>query len=344
MGGSGKTTLTKAILHRVHQGFEAISFVANMRDSKNVLDIQRQLLKDLKDDKSISTTEEGFKCLQNIFEKKKVFVVFDDVASQDQLQGLVSYTWVFANGSKIIATSRNWQDLKTTCISNTGKMDMELLDKDQAKELFYKHALFQQQPQRPKFEEVANKVIEACGGLPLSLEVLGSYLCGVPRLRVWQQALRRLQRGQCLGGSWDNERIWRTLRISYDKLDEEEKNMFLDIACFFCRDVLTKGMQEEKALRIWNCDDGNADLALLNLMDRSLVRIDYDGMLTMHDHLRDMGRMIACKEHSGGQRIWNLDEFEPTKFDACMVNEYSSSLSSFVIIMRPVLIEFSLHV
>ena len=109
--------------------------------------------------------------------------------------------------------------------------------------------------------------------------------------------------------------------------------MFLDIACFFCRDVLKEGMQEEKALRIWDSDDGNADLALLNLMDRSLVRIDSDGMLTMHDHLRDMGRMIACKEHIGGQRIWNVDEFEATKSNACMVNEYIHHLCvSFIII------------
>jgi hypothetical protein len=200
-------------------------------------------------------------------------------------------------------------------------MDMELLNEDQAKELFYKHA-FLQPPPGPQFEEVANKVIEACGGLPLSLEVLGGYLCGVERLRVWQQALQRLQRGQCLGGSWDNERIWRTLRISYDNLDKEEKNMFLDIACFFCRDVFKEGMQEEKALKIWNCDDSNADLALLNLMDRSLIRMDSDGMLTMHDHLRDMGRMIAREEHSGGQRIWNLDEFEATKSNASMVIEH----------------------
>jgi ABC-type molybdenum transport system ATPase subunit/photorepair protein PhrA len=71
MGGSGKTTLTKAILHRVHQGFQSTSFVANMRDSKNVLDIQRQLLKDLKYASSILTIEEGFKCLQNIFENKR---------------------------------------------------------------------------------------------------------------------------------------------------------------------------------------------------------------------------------------------------------------------------------
>ena len=321
MGGSGKTTLTKAILHHVHQGFESTSFVANMRDSKNVLDIQRQLLIDLKYERSISTIEEGFKCLQNIFEEKKVFVVFDDVASQEQLQSLVSSTWVFANGSKIIATSRNWQDLKTTCNAHTGKMDMELLDEDQAKELFYKHA-FLQQPQGLKFEEVANKVIEACGGLPLSLEIVGSYLCGVQRLRVWQRALQTLQRGQCLGGSWDNESIWRTLRISYDNLNEDEKNMFLDIACFFCRDVLKEGMEKKKALEIWDCGDNHAHSALLNLMNGSLVRIDSDGMLTMHDHLRDMGRMIACKELIGGQRIWNLDEFKLTKRNACMVNEY----------------------
>jgi ABC-type dipeptide/oligopeptide/nickel transport system ATPase component len=105
MGGSGKTTLTKAILHRVHQGFEATSFVANMRDSKNILDIQKQLLEDLKYKRYINNIEQGFKYLQEIFERKKVFVVFDDVASQEQLHELVSSKWKFANGSKIIATS-----------------------------------------------------------------------------------------------------------------------------------------------------------------------------------------------------------------------------------------------
>ena len=324
MGGSGKTTLTKAILHHVHQGFEATSFVANMKDSKVVLDIQKQLLKDLKCEKIITNTYEASKCLQDIFEKKKVFVVFDDVASQQQLHAIVSPTWVFANGSKVIATSRNWQDLKATRVSHNKKMEMELFDKDQAKELFYKHAHFEGQPQGAQFEELANKVIEACCGLPLSLEVLGSYLCGVQRVRIWEQALQRLRKGQCVGGSWDNERIWTTLKISYDNLNDEEKSMFLDVACFFCRDVLKEGMREEKALSIWSGDDANTDLALLNLMDRSLVKIDSDGMLAMHDHLRDMGRMIACKEHIGGRRIWNLHyELEMTPQNACMVKTKS---------------------
>jgi hypothetical protein len=100
----------------------------------------------------------GSNAYKMYFRKKKVFVVFDDVASEEQLHGLVSSTWVFANGSKIIATSRNWQDLKTTCKSPTGKMDMELLDKDEAKELFYKHAFSQQQLKGRNLKKLPTKL------------------------------------------------------------------------------------------------------------------------------------------------------------------------------------------
>lgn len=157
----------------------------------------------------------------------------------------------------------------------------------------------------PEFEEVAYKIIEACCGVPLILEVLGSYLCGVPKLSVWQQALQKLQKAQCLSGSWSDEQIWTILMISYDDLSEVEKNMFLNIACFLCYDDLKKGMQVDKALKIWNGDYANANLALLTLLGRSLVRIDADGILKMHDILRDMGGMIACGDHTKRQRMWN---------------------------------------
>lgn len=243
----------------------------------------------------------------------------DDIGSHEQLHALVSPTMLFATGSKVIATSRNWQDLKTI-IPKKGKMEMEFFDKEQAKELFYKHAFPNQQPQHPDFEKAANKIIEACSGSPLSLEVLGSYLCGVERLRIWNDALQRLRKGKFLSGSQENDRIWRTLRISYDSLNEEEKEIFLDIACFFCRDVLQNGMQKEMALRIWDCNEVEAELALLNLKDRSLVQIDKDGTLAMHDQLRDMGRMIACQERLEKPRIWNTYELERNVHAQTMVN------------------------
>jgi hypothetical protein len=290
-----------------------------MKDSNNVLDIQRHLLKDLKCEKIITNIDQGSKYLKHTLENKKVFVVLDDIGSQEQLHALVSPTMLFASGSKMIATSRNWQDLKTI-IPEKGKMEMELFDKEQAKELFYKHAFPHQQPQHPDFEKVANKIIEACSGSPLSLEVLGSYLCGVQRLRIWNDALQRLRKGKFLSGSQENDRIWRTLRISYDNLNEEEKEIFLDIACFFCRDVLPNGMQEEMALRIWDCSEVEAELAFLNLKDRSLVQINKDGTLAMHDQLRDMGRMIACQERSEKPRIWNTQELERIVHAQTMVN------------------------
>ena len=44
------------------------------------------------------------------------------------------------------------------------------------------------------------------------------------------------------------------------------------------------------------------------LVDKSLVKIDVDGHLEMHDHLRDMGRMIVEREEVyKGTRIWKKD-------------------------------------
>jgi hypothetical protein len=77
------------------------------------------------------------------------------------------------------------------------------------------------------------KIIEACGGLPLSLKVLGSFLCNNKKLEIWEGALSTLEKGQSLTGGDDNEELWNVLKISYDHLDEQHKNMFLDIACFF---------------------------------------------------------------------------------------------------------------
>lgn len=63
------------------------------------------------------------------------------------------------------------------------------------------------------------------------------------------------------------------LKISYNDLKSEEKNMFLDIACFFVGD------DEDSALRIL---DGF--ISVLNvLVDKSLISLSYSNMWQMHD-------------------------------------------------------------
>jgi hypothetical protein len=45
------------------------------------------------------------------------------------------------------------------------------------------------------FENIYMEIIKACGGLPLSLEIVGCYLCDIHELEIWKDALCELKGG-----------------------------------------------------------------------------------------------------------------------------------------------------
>jgi hypothetical protein len=63
------------------------------------------------------------------------------------------------------------------------------------------------------------------------------------RLEIWKGALEKLQAGNNLDGGIE-DKLWKSLEISSKDLDQLEKDMFLDIACYF------GGLKEIIALRI----------------------------------------------------------------------------------------------
>jgi hypothetical protein len=168
---------------------------------------------------------------------------------------------------------------------------MALLDQEQAKELFMFHAFKNANHVTNDFKNISMEIIKACGGLPLSLENLGCYLCNIHDLEIWKGALRELKAGQNLTGGFDNELLWKTLRISYDHLFKKHQDMFLDIACFFV------GLKRRTICRVYWNEDGslNPIFILQNLKDRSLIQWAEDGNLYMHEQLQDMGRNIAME-------------------------------------------------
>jgi len=303
MGGIGKTTLSKKMYHLFHDQYEKSSFLEDVK-SKDINDVKQKLLQDLCD-RFLRKDENVDKYLYEIKQcmiSKKVLVVVDDVDMTKNLRDLnllIDKHDVNVDcESKILVNCRNWQILKNH-VRESAKVDMAFLDTEQARELFMFHAFKHANHVRNDFKNISMEIIKACGGLPLSLEILGCYLCDIHDLEIWKDALHELKGGRNITGGSDNEMLWKTLRISYDHLIKTHQDMFLDIACFLV------GLKQNTICRMyWNGDDSLRPMLILqNLKDRSLIKWAKDGGLYMHEQLRDMGRNIA-REVTMTRFIW----------------------------------------
>jgi energy-coupling factor transporter ATP-binding protein EcfA2 len=303
MGGIGKTTLSKKVYHLFHNQYEKSSFLEDVK-SKDIKDVQKKLLRDLCDRKlhKHEDVDEYLDEIKQCMITKKVLVVVDDVDMTNNLGALqlpidkhainVDYK------SNILVNCRNWQILKNH-VKESAKVNMAFLEEEQARELFMFHAFKHANRVTNDFKNISMEIIKACGGLPLSLEILGCYLCDICDLEIWKDALRELKGGRDITEGSDNEMLWKTLQISYNHLFQKDKDMFLDIACFFI------GLKKKTFCRVyWNADDSSSPmLRLQNLKDRSLIKWTEDGNLYMHEQLRDMGQNIAT-EVTMSRFIW----------------------------------------
>jgi hypothetical protein len=111
---------------------------------------------------------------------------------------------------------------------------MKSLEEKQERALFMFHVFGNANHVPTKdFKNICMKIINDCGGLPLSLKILGSFLFDTKELEIWEGALNKLKSWQSLIGGHDNEDLWSKLKIFYEYLDKQHQNMFLDIVFFW---------------------------------------------------------------------------------------------------------------
>ncbi|CAH8391790.1 unnamed protein product [Eruca vesicaria subsp. sativa] len=162
--------------------------------------------------------------IQDRLQNTKVLVVLDDVDHLEQVEAMAKETYWFGPGSRIIITTQDQKVLKASGVKHIHKVNLPSYD--EALQMFCMYAFDQKYP-KDGFQELACKVRDLVGGLPLGLKVMGSYFRGMSE-QDWREALPKLQEHLDRDGE-----IASILKFSYDSLCHEDKRLFLHIAIFF---------------------------------------------------------------------------------------------------------------
>ncbi|XP_043715721.1 disease resistance protein RUN1-like [Telopea speciosissima] len=300
-GGIGKTTIAKAVFNVMFSNFEGSCFLANVREvsrKEGFVFLQKQLLSGVLKRKAIDIDNED-QGIITIRDRlcKRVLIVLDDVDDREQFYRLVGGHDSFVPGSRIILTTRDEHSLNGLDVDEKYKYRVKTMNPNESLQLFSHHAFRQNHPSKG-YEQLSNMVVDYAGGLPLALKVLGSHLYN--RFQVeWETELENLRR-------IPDDKIFKILEISYNGLHSSKQTIFLDISCFFI------GEKKDFVITILDACGLGGEAGIKLLIERSLVTIDEDNMVCMHDLIRDMGREIVRRQsfETPGRRsrLWDSDD------------------------------------
>ncbi|KAJ0601523.1 putative TIR domain, P-loop containing nucleoside triphosphate hydrolase [Helianthus annuus] len=301
MGGAGKTTLARAVFDQISFRFEGSSFVGNVREMSGhpcgLKSLQKQVLSDVLNDPNIIVN--GASDMKRMMRGRKVLVVLDDVDHIDQLEALAGEPNWFKPGSRVIITTREEQVLVAHGVPKNLILHVNLLSREEANCLFNRYAFGRLIPNQG-YEELACQVIRYAAGLPLTIKVLGSFLRGKDELE-WRDVLDRLK-------TIPLKETLKILEVSYDGLEEDYKEIFLDVAC------ILKGWWKERAIRALESCGFHARSGLKVLEQKSLITVSSNELLDMHDHIEEMGKNIVRRLHPNEpqrhSRLWIKEEIE----------------------------------
>ncbi|XP_054782075.1 disease resistance protein RPV1-like [Prosopis cineraria] len=304
MGGIGKTTMAKVVFAKFRSQFDSCCFLENLREES-----EKHGLKYIHDKLLFELSNDTF--LERL-SRKKVLIVLDDVSNTSQLEYLENEAPRLGLGSKVIITSRDQHVLD----ERVDKIHKAIaLNYDSSLQLFNLKA-FRKNGYKSEYKKLVEKVVAYAKGNPLALTILGSFLHS-KTIKEWESALVKLEKRTY-------QDIQAVLKLSYDGLDDEEKEMFLDIACFL------KGESKGDAITTLEGCGFHASIGLRTLMDKALISIDYD-TVQMHDLIQSMALEIVRQENikdpGRRSRLWNPDEI----YDVLKNNQGSDAIHGIIL-------------
>ncbi|KAL3730306.1 hypothetical protein ACJRO7_027330 [Eucalyptus globulus] len=304
--GIGRSTLVRALYHQIADQFDRSCFLKNVKDTwsqDGLFKMQESLFSDILGDgvsKFGNDIHVVLKTMRSTLHNKRVLLVLDDV---EGLSGPLSHLLKEINlglGSRVILITRH----KETLIGMCGEIyKVRALNDDQALELFSWNA-FQERYPKSDYKMLSNCFTSFFKGLPLVLTVMGSFLNG-KSVKKWQEAFDRLK-------EIPQGKVHEVLKTVINGLEANERTVFLDVACFL------NGYDKEEIINSLKQCGVYADSGLEILAKKSLIYIDENNKIWMHDLLQEMGKRMViqeCPENPNKRsRIWcHKDALEVVK-------------------------------
>ncbi|KAH9783789.1 ADP-ribosyl cyclase/cyclic ADP-ribose hydrolase [Citrus sinensis] len=339
MGGIGKTTIASVIFHQISGDFQGKCFMKNVGEESSkmgVMHVRDEVISQVMGENIKIGTPTITPNIKKRLQQRKVLIVLDDV--DDNSKNFAGGLELFSPGSRIIITTRDKRLLDKRRVENV--YEVKGLKHNSALELFCRKA-FRQNNRSPDLLELSEEVAHYANGNPLALQVLGSSLYQKSK-EQWKDKLRKLK-------LITDPNIYKVLKISYDGLNWEEKEIFLDVACFF------KGEDVDFVTRVQD-DPTSMHNGLNTLVEMSLITISAN-RLQMHDILQELGKTIilqeSFKEPGKRSKLWDhkdvyqvlkknkgTDAIEGIFFDLSKINYLHLSPQAFANMSSLTLLKF----
>jgi hypothetical protein len=163
----------------------------------------------------------------------RYFIVIDDIWDTSAWE-TIKFAFMDSNcAGRIITTTRNVDVSKACChLDDELVHRMKPLSQCDSKNLFCKRIFASETGCPPQFEQVTRDILKKCGGVPLAIITLASYLASDQKIKPeaqWHDLLKSIGHGLTNGGSV--EQMKKILSLSYYDLPSNVKicAMYLSI-------------------------------------------------------------------------------------------------------------------
>ncbi|KAJ0251092.1 WRKY domain-containing protein [Hirschfeldia incana] len=293
MPGIGKTTLAKAFFDQISGGYEASCFIKHFEKDFHEKGLYG-LLEDhfgkiLKEIPRVCSSSTRPSLPGEKISKKRTLVVLDDVQNPLVAESFLRGFHWFGPGSLIIITSRDKRVFRLCQINYV--YEVKSLNKNEALQLFSQCA-FGKDIEEQNLVELSMEVIDYANGNPLALNFYGRELKGknLPEMEITFLNFKLRTPNM----------IHDLLKSSYETLDDNEKDIFLDIACFF------KGEDVDYVKQLLEGCGLFPHVGIDVLVEKCLVTLS-ENRVEMHRIIQNFGRELNNGETIGserGRRLW----------------------------------------